>query len=237
MIDSRDEEVSLHDAAHTQSGADAVVPTVKESSDEVNPLAAVTPDALVEPAPRQRTWRDTLAFAIATCGVGFIPLAPGTWGSLLGVLLFAGITFVINFALLLSATGARAINFENPTLVHAAIAFAVVMVLALALFMVGVWAATRVERILVRKDPAPVVFDEIVGQLVTFLPLTLLDVMPLWWLAVGFFLFRLFDIWKPYPIRRFEAIESGLGVMIDDVLAAIYAMAVISILLVIYLLV
>src|ERR687883_1878804 len=92
----------------------------------------------------------------------------------------------------------------------------------------GIWAASRAERLLGRKDPGAVVIDEVAGQLIAFL------FVPLnagWWAIVAAFLaFRAFDIWKPYPVRRLEALESGLGIMADDVLAGAYAAALMSLL-------
>jgi phosphatidylglycerophosphatase A len=88
--------------------------------------------------------------------------------------------------------------------------------------------------VLRRKDPGAVVIDEVAGQLITFL------FVPrdagLWALVAGFFAFRLFDIWKPYPISRLESLESGLGVMADDVLAGAYAATLMALLTSVYLL-
>lgn len=100
------------------------------------------------------------------------------------------------------------------------------LLLVVALALAGVWAATRTERLLGRKDPGVVVIDEVAGQLMTFL------FVPTgagsWAIVVGFLAFRAFDIWKPYPIRRLEALESGLGIMADDLLAGAYACVIVS---------
>ena len=101
--------------------------------------------------------------------------------------------------------------------------------------LIGIWAASRSEKLSQKKDPSIVVIDEVVGQMIALLsgPLWLHT----WWsLLSGFLLFRLFDIWKPYPIRRLEALESGLGIMADDVLAGAYALIANSILISVYLL-
>jgi phosphatidylglycerophosphatase A len=94
--------------------------------------------------------------------------------------------------------------------------------------LTGIWAASVTERLKGRKDPGVVVIDEVAGQLITFL------YVPFgagkWTLMAGFLLFRLFDIWKPYPIRRLEILESGLGIMADDVLAGFYAATVMAVL-------
>ena len=93
------------------------------------------------------------------------------------------------------------------------------LLLAAILFVLGVAASSRGERIFGRKDPSEVVIDEFVGMLVAFLWL------PVTWqsLVAAFLLFRLFDIWKPFPARRFEELPGGLGVMADDLVAGIYA--------------
>jgi phosphatidylglycerophosphatase A len=96
----------------------------------------------------------------------------------------------------------------------------------IALSLAGIRAATRTEKLLGRKDPGVVVVDEVAGQLMAFLFLPF-DAAP-WMIFAGFLAFRLFDIWKPYPIRRLEALESGLGIMADDLLAGAYAAALMS---------
>jgi phosphatidylglycerophosphatase A len=105
----------------------------------------------------------------------------------------------------------------------------------LGLTLIGIWAASRVEARLRIKDPGIVVIDEVAGQMIA-----LLSVPAFFpgWLPVlsAFLLFRLFDIWKPYPIRRLEALESGLGIMADDILAGIYAFVVNCLLISLYVL-
>lgn len=108
----------------------------------------------------------------------------------------------------------------------------------LVIFLVslaGIWAASRVEKVLQRKDPSIVVIDEVAGQMIALLsgPFWL----PPWWsILTAFILFRAFDIWKPYPIRRLEALESGLGIMADDLVAGVYALIANSVLIAGYLL-
>ena len=94
-----------------------------------------------------------------------------------------------------------------------------------AVTIAGVWASSRVERALDAKDPGIIVIDEVAGMFlaVLFLPRTL----PV--LATAFLLFRLFDIWKPYPARQIQALHGGLGVMLDDLIAGAYALAVLVI--------
>ncbi len=89
--------------------------------------------------------------------------------------------------------------------------------------VLGIWAASRTESLLGLKDPGKVVVDEVAGQMISLLPLAFLVNGPwLVWVIVSFNLFRLFDIFKPYPARRFEALHGGLGIMADDLVAGVY---------------
>ena len=93
--------------------------------------------------------------------------------------------------------------------------------------VVGVWAAGVAEGELRRQDPGPVVIDEVAGQLMTLL-LTGVG----WKGAVaGFFLFRILDIFKPFPARQFERLHGGLGIMADDMMAGLYGWALMFLLL------
>ena len=100
------------------------------------------------------------------------------------------------------------------------------LVLIVVVTAAGIWSATRAEKLLGRKDPQAVVIDEGAGQLTAFLFVP----FNAGWITilVGFVAFRAFDIWKPYPIRRLEALESGLGIMGDDMLAGAYAAITLS---------
>lgn len=204
---------------------------VKESSDELNPPAIVSAPIASAPVRRTHTAKDYIALAVATCGVGYLPLAPGTWGSIVGVgvyLLFQSLR--VKFFL------AYGDGHWFPAAV-VALWTAFTLVLLFCVTIVGVWAATHVERTSGRKDPGKVVIDEVAGQLITLLavPYFIWSNWPI--IVAGFLLFRAFDIWKPYPIRRLEALPSGLGIMADDVLAGAYAAIVLSALVPIYLLV
>ena len=198
---------------------------MKESSDD--PRHLFVTDAAVLPRAPVRGWRDYVALALATCGVGLIPLAPGTWGSLVGVLLYLG----VRAGSLRLHAEARAGGWPVPP--PAVLLNTVVLALIVALGLAGIWAATRCEALLKRKDPGAVVVDEVVGQLLVF---ACVPFGGRWVLLAGFLAFRLFDIWKPYPIRRLEKLESGLGIMADDVLAGFYAAALLSVVTAIYLL-
>ncbi|MET0852864.1 MAG: phosphatidylglycerophosphatase A [Candidatus Rokuibacteriota bacterium] len=89
-----------------------------------------------------------------------------------------------------------------------------------AVTLVGFWASGRVERIVGRKDPGIIVIDEVAGMMVSvlFLPRT----WPV--LLTAFVLFRIFDIWKPFPARLSQSITGGVGVMIDDLIAGAYTL-------------
>lgn len=89
------------------------------------------------------------------------------------------------------------------------------------LFFSGAWAAARLDTETKSHDNQQIVIDEIVGMLITII----LMEKKILWLAIGFILFRLFDIFKPYPIRLAEKFPHGWGVMMDDVVAGIYAAA------------
>ncbi|WP_199244298.1 phosphatidylglycerophosphatase A [Pseudodesulfovibrio cashew] len=144
---------------------------------------------------------DKLALAIATLGpIGNFPKAPGTWGSLAAVI----------------AAPWLFLAFPPPGRL---------LILAFV-FAVGTWASSRAESILVKKDPGCVIIDEVFGQ---WLALLCFTAMPLWQLGLGFLLFRLFDIFKPWPIKRVETIlPGGLGVMADDGVAGLYALIVLE---------
>ncbi len=94
----------------------------------------------------------------------------------------------------------------------------------IAVTAAGLWASGRVERAVARKDPGVIVIDEVAGMMVSvlFLPRT----WPV--LLTAFFLFRLFDVWKPFPARQSQAIPGAVGVMIDDLVAGVYALAVVA---------
>lgn len=141
--------------------------------------------------------------AIATgAGVGLAPVAPGTLGALEGVVVYLVISA-------LSSQWRAAIFLGANVLV----------------FAVGVWAAGRVCNLLCSKDPSRIVVDEISGQMIALIPAALNPSMTA--VVAGFVLFRGFDIFKPYPIRKLEALSGGFGVMCDDVLAGVYAGALV----------
>ena len=208
----------------------AAMSASKESSDELNPTVSVSA-AVIPPNKPGRTLSDYLALAIATCGVGYFPIAPGTLGSLVGVGLYLTVWAWLYRAL--EANAAR--GGLNLLYIFTPLA-AAMLLLTFLVTVLGIWAATRAEKVTQKKDPSIVVIDEVAGQMIALLsgPFWL----PTWWsVLTAFILFRAFDIWKPYPIRRLEGLESGLGIMADDVLAGIYALIANSIVIAGYLLI
>lgn len=156
---------------------------------------------------------DYLSLAVTTFGVGYLPLAPGTWGSLLAVgfyVLLANIFSEYRYAP--GSAGAESLIAA----IHA-----VILILFLLFTLLGVWAAGRATELLGNSDPSQAVVDEVIGQLIVFLfiPFT----TSLWLVAAGFVLFRLFDVWKPYPIDSLQVLPGGIGVCADDILAGVYA--------------
>lgn len=142
----------------------------------------------------------TLARLIATwfyCG--YFPVGPGTAGSAAAV----AIAWALH----------RFANMPAP-------AFAL---LALVLTVPGMWAAGVTEKMEGREDPGIVVIDEVIGEW-----LTIAGAATLHWKSwlLAFALFRIFDIWKPFPIRRLEKLPGGIGIVADDMLAGIYGAAV-----------
>lgn len=177
-----------------------------------NPPKTTASSEQTSSPPERRKPRVSLAIATAF-GIGYLPKAPGTWGSLVGIALYALVQYYFPLA---SLPGARP-GIEERAVWLAWTELPVTVVLA----VVGLWAASRAAAFAAKKDPQFVVIDEVSGQMVTYLfPLTLLN-----WksLLLGFILFRVFDIWKPFPARQAESLPGGLGIMADDWIAGIYA--------------
>jgi phosphatidylglycerophosphatase A len=189
---------------------------IKESSDELNP-AVVTTEAVAPPRSAHSA-KDYLALGLATCGVGYLPLAPGTWGSLVGIALYMVVRGVLMTALW-DVTVEFKLNLFH--LFYAIIAFE--MIFAAGLALVGVWSASHTEKLSGKKDPSKVVIDEVAGQFIALLPVPFIIDAAWWSIILAFILFRFFDIVKPYPARKLESLESGLGIMADDIVAGVYA--------------
>ncbi|HEY6363011.1 MAG TPA: phosphatidylglycerophosphatase A [Vicinamibacterales bacterium] len=130
---------------------------------------------------------------VATCGyLGYVPVAPGTFGAALGLAVFFAVR----------STGSVAVELSVIAVV----------------FAVGLWSSTVAEHHFGGIDPGPVVLDEVLGMLIT---LALLPVNTAGAIT-GFLVFRVLDVVKPWPSARFEKLPGGLGVMADDAMAAIY---------------
>jgi phosphatidylglycerophosphatase A len=153
--------------------------------------------------------RLTKRMLLTSCfGLGRLPVAPGTWGSLPPVVIFT----------LMCYFGAPGV---------------LISIVMAALFFFGSAVCVKFAPIVIgatgKADPAEVVADELAGQALTFLAVPLLATWPatgnqIWVTAIlGFLLFRLFDITKPWPIRKLEKLSSGWGILADDLLAGIYA--------------
>jgi len=128
-------------------------------------------------------------------GAGYAPVAPGTVGS--------AVTLVAIWLLPWTTLG---------------LTVAVVVVT-----IVGIWAGSRVERVLGRKDPGLIVIDEVAGMLLAVIGLP--RTIPV--LVTAFLLFRLFDVWKPFPARESQVLTGGMGVMVDDLIAGLYALVLV----------
>jgi phosphatidylglycerophosphatase A len=157
---------------------------------------------------------DYVALALTTFGVGYIPGAPGTYGSLIGVATYLGAGWWVDSLRHVDCHGFMC----GPSAAHVN---AVVPVLLVLFVLIGIWASSRTEAIFGNGDPSQAVVDEVQGQLVTFIfiPFTV-D----WKLILaGFLLFRLFDIVKPYPANKLQDLPGGLGICADDLVAGVYA--------------
>lgn len=183
---------------------------------------------------KAETARPRFALAVATAfGLGYLPKAPGTFGSLAGLLLGW---------ILLKLWPHTSLWEMGPGFVKVPIPFIVpALVVSVSIGLLGLWAAGRASDYLGVKDPQSVVVDEVSGQLVAILftfgsTERYLQGMTnfregFWWrgdpnwkyLLAGFILFRVFDIWKPFPARHAEFLPGGLGIMADDWVAGAYA--------------
>jgi len=151
------------------------------------------------PSLTWRQWRDPAVFVVCGFGSGFVGRAPGTWGSALAVVIWW-------FALApLSLTGQLVVIGATTAL--------------------GTWLIGRVRTRYGVTDPGAIVIDEFAGQWIVLLMIP----ANVWWVLAGFGLFRLFDIWKPFPVGYLERHVSGaFGVMVDDLAAGIMGLAVLQ---------
>lgn len=153
-------------------------------------------------ASRPRLWATLVATFF---GIGRMHPGPGTWGSAAAMLLWAALASQLPP------------SSRTPTVIG----------LAVFVTLIGIPAATRVARAYATKDPQFVVIDEVAGQLIALIA------VPLAWktFLAGFILFRAFDIIKPPPVRQLEKLPEGTGIVLDDVAAGLYALAVMQLLL------
>jgi phosphatidylglycerophosphatase A len=193
-----------------------------------------------------------LALAIATAlGTGYAPVAPGTFGSLVGIVV-AILTHPVTFFVFFVENVGVNVHIQDQY-VHLARWLLLVppLIAILVVGLIGVWSSAHVVAYAGVKDPQYVVVDEVSGMHLTLV----LAIMPLgmptqllpadnatafalysafsllnWkYLLAAFLLFRLFDIWKPYPIRRLEKLPGGWGIMADDWMAGVYAALVLRV--------
>lgn len=166
--------------------------------------------AMGSPAPRANSGAAACRRFLATAGgLGRLPLAPGTWGSLGTILLLAPVLGVAGVLPgLLPANGTEA--------------WMLVLGAVLVITVVGIVVGHHAQSDFGVTDPGAFVLDEVAGQLIAVLPL--LPGPAAWWeLALAFGAFRLFDVTKPPPCRRLESLRGGVGIMADDVAAGIFA--------------
>jgi len=169
-------------------------------------------------SPTAATRKPRFALFVATaCGLGYLPKAPGTWGSLGGAALSVALSWFASKGTLAAINMERSVSFWNAELSPGGLQILAAAIVA----TVGVLAAGLVSKRSGVKDPQFIVIDEVSGQQLTYL---LGFVGGSWkYLLLGFILFRVFDIWKPFPARQAESLPGGWGIMADDWVAGIYA--------------
>ena len=217
-----------------------------------------TTETAAAAAPQAPRKKPRLALAIATAfGVGYVPKAPGTFGSLVGVA-----TAFLSSVFFLQPASLRALFSLHPDyeavlrnelfpvpgsdIHNAMLALPIFLAVSLLLILgaIGVWSAAKAAAYAGIEDPQFVVIDEVAGQhlalLLPLIPIALphltahmdlsdftiffaLSLVNWKYLLLGFMLFRVFDIWKPWPLRRLEKLPGGWGIMADDWMAGIYA--------------
>ena len=219
-------------------------PAASDDSAASNAAASEScgPESSSAPATRTQRKPRFAIFIASAAGLGYLPKAPGTWGSLVGPLLAVLPWWTLVALGVVSENEhfvgiGRHANTPDPLLQGQ-------MWIWLTVAAIGVWAASRAADYWSQKDPQRVVIDEVSGQ---HLALFLGCALPVWWkpqppwinadlgfvtsltalnwkyLLLGFILFRVFDIWKPFPARQAESLPGGWGIMADDWIAGIYA--------------
>jgi phosphatidylglycerophosphatase A len=221
-----------------------------EKTDPASPAAqAPAESASSSTSAPQPQKKPRFALFVATAGgLGYFPKAPGTFGSLAGLVLAiipSCVYFGSETLYMVTQGGVGDFAFPNVPIGYFNQFVWEYVCLFVFISAVGVWAATRAAEFWRETDPGRVVIDEVSGQ---FLTLLLGCGIPIWWkvpelryatlapgfiimrsvlnwkyLLLGFILFRLFDIWKPFPARQAESLPGGWGIMTDDWVAGIYA--------------
>jgi phosphatidylglycerophosphatase A len=217
---------------------------MNEPTDAPGEAASVAPARQPTAAGKPR-----FALFIATaCGLGYIPVAPGTFGSLAGLALSLVLAWIPLWDWFVHGVYWRwDSTTASSNLIDPDLGFQCALTIVIA--AIGVWSAQRASKFWQQKDPQRVVIDEVSGQHLTLL---LGLGVPVWWkgasavalssmsvylpgaslhfdapkwkyLLLGFILFRVFDIWKPFPARQAESLPGGWGIMADDWVAGIYA--------------
>lgn len=189
-----------------------------------------------EQADATATKKPRVAMWIATgFGLGYLPVAPGTWGSLAGVALFLVFPIFISLPLILLSKSTLPLgemslgNWISLVIGIDSFFFWSYVCLIVTVARVGVWASKKAALYFRNPDPSQVVVDEVSGQLIALLPLLFyflnVELFERRWeyLLAGFILFRIFDIVKPWPARAAEKWPGGWGIMADDWLAGGYA--------------
>ena len=192
-------------------------------------------------------------FIATAAGLGYIPVAPGTFGSLVGVLLallpFWGVIGLLRIVFLFAHVRGPKFSWVHLAADPVDALLCAQCALAMLVAAIGAWSSTRVARFWSQKDPQRVVIDEVSGQhlaivlgcgvpvartimatnynwqlrMVGFGLVTARTALNWKYLLLGLILFRVFDIWKPFPARQAESLPGGWGIMADDWVAAIYA--------------
>lgn len=153
----------------------------------------------IPPIP-EKVWQDPVYFAAFGLGSGTMPLAPGTFGTLMAIPFY---------------------------LVMRPLPLAVYIVLTVAFIAFSVWICERVSRDIKEHDHPGMCIDEFAGFFVTMINAP----HGFWWVVLGFVLFRLFDIWKPWPIRYLDQhVHGGFGMVLDDVVAGVFGAIIINVL-------
>jgi len=150
--------------------------------------------------PPLQLWERAALFIGTGFGSGFIKPGPGTWGSLVGLFYFA--------------------------ILRVLPLWVAVTVFILTL-IASIWSADVCERLLQKKDPGEVVIDEIASIPLVLWPMLYFPQSSAWLWMVGFIAFRVFDIAKPFPIKQLQCIRGGLGVLVDDLVAGLFASGVV----------